>query len=636
MAYKTDLYSILISYAGKNNSPYIGIDSFLDFLGKYAKKASGEHPEWLKWVSDRQVKFWSEISALVEEGKCELLTDTADGRVYMPQFYRELIEKSYMNADQNADLPFPGEESLKITLPENQIYSLTSDYDLLNYLNEPPRTEVPVLRLNFPDGFGSALVLAKMVPRRLAETAILKISNYLRRSGNKEYAARKLAPHLQGRESVLLNQINQVLTKPLDCYTSVEMGSELPYLFWANLCILVKNDIKMKNERLNEDVAAFQSAFIIEVINGYFKSLAVKRREVDLALKSLENHLAKPPFIYTPDQILKFTNAKGVLLLSQYTNGDLQEWLRKKTTETENNRLPALLIVQGETKGGRCFLLKEKMLPLCVRFLSEARVRVKDEIARRWRRLLSEYKNEKAMENDGEFEKLLARVTKKISPALVSLLEDPKLLLVYDEAEQNQGTIPPGANIFGRGHLLPYPALLAIRRKEMLSDAKLFLPFWYSMPILTAVIAFFKNLSKKRKAVELAPAGAGDTGKKEPGREAKDRTAKIRAAAEELEYAVVPAGYTMDSYLEELESRWTRIINRQGRENLIEDIKSLIRDHLKMNLRISKQFNLSRDIISQMADNIVTRNPSLASLGGRDSLVLYSELYLIKLLQNIR
>jgi len=98
----------------------------------------------------------------------------------------------------------------------------------------------------------------------------------------------------------------------------------------------------------------------------------------------------------------------------------------------------------------------------------------------------------------------------------------------------------------------------------------------------------------------------------------------------------VPSGYTLDSYLEELESRWSKLIDKKARENLIEDVKSLIRDHLRVNLKLQKKFQLTRKTISQMATSAIVRSPTLSAMSGRDSLIVYAELYMLKLLQNIR
>ena len=632
MAQKTDLYSILVSYANKNNSPYIKIEPFLEFLERHAKSASEEHPEWGKWIQETSIKFWAEMSALVDEGKCEVLTETDDGTVYLSYFYPELLKNAYRNADEDAELPFPNEESLKITLPESQIRPLSSNYDLFSYLDEPQNSDIPILKIIFPDQFGSALVLAGMIPRRLTEIAILKIRNYLRKGANSEYALRKLSPQLHGKESSLKDQFNRILVRPLDCFNSIEEGGEFSCLFWAHFCIMMKNDIRKKTDRLHEDIAAIQSVFIIETVSDHYKALAVKTRERELAFKNLEVHLGMPPFLYPLEQILKFTNTKGVLLLSQYTREDLDKWIRQKTTEREKNKLPPLLIAQGD-KGDRCFVLKEKMPALCARLLTIARINVKDALTKHWRKLISEYSREPAMDNNEEFEKLLFKFTETLCPSLTTLLDDPKLLLVYEEIDESDNAIPSPARVFANGKLLPYSTLLLVRRRELLQDVRLMLPFWYSMPILTAIIAFFKSLSRKKKTHKSSPAIPEAV---ETNMEEKDRSREIKVAAQDLELLLVPAGYTMKSYLEELENRWSRLIDKKARENLIEDVKSLLRDNLRQTLRIQKHFRPDQETISQMAQNIITRTPSLAVLNGRNSLILYSELYLIKLLGSIK
>jgi len=633
MTHKTDLYPILVSYANKNNSPFIEINAFLDFLGKYAKKLSEEEPGWRKWLIDTPVKFWTEMSTLVESDMCELLTDTDDGRIYMPYFYLEVLKKSYLKAEEDAHLPFPCEESLKITLPENQTKLLSSEFDMVTYLERPQTQDVPIIKINFHEECGSALVLASMIPRRITEVAILKLRNYLRKSGNMEYAIHKLAPQLPGKDTYLQEYINQILLRPLECYNAIQEGGEFAILFWAHFSILIKNDVRKKQELLSEDIAAFQSMSIIEGVCEYFKSLAVKKREADLAFKSLEKHLSKPPYLYSIDKILKFTNQKGVLLLGQYSQKDLETWLREKTTKSVDNQLPELLIVNS-SPDGHLYLLKDKMLALCSKLLAEGRIKVKEEITKHWRKLLLEFRREPAMENDDEFEKALVKITGKLCPTLTIILDDPKLYLVYDEMEHNESGVPPTIKFFNKGQLLPLSVLLFIRRKEILMDAKLVLPFWYSLPIITPIIAFFLSISRKKKVVKLHTDSIVD---EEHGSVVgKDHAREIRETAGELEFIMVPSGFTLDSYLEDLESRWSRLIDQQARENLVEDVNSLIRDNLRRNLKLQKNYMFNRDVIHQMAVNIITRTPTLAVLSGREFLILYAEFYLIKLLQNIK
>jgi len=627
----TDLYLILVAYANKNNSPYINITSFLDYLGKAAKKFSKDYPSWQKWVSDTAAKFWAEVPSIVDGGKCELLPTPGEGQVYVAAYYPEKIRSAYAHPEQDVELPFPSEDSLRITLPESQVKHLNSDYDLQSILADPGIINAPILKICFPDNFGFALLLSNMFPRQLTDIAILKVRNYINRHGSKEYIYHQLAAQLQGKEAFLKDQIEQVLIKPLDQYRVIAESRENASLFWTHLCSLIKNDIKKKKEKLTTDVAVFQSVHIIEVINGYFRSAATKKRELEAAFKNLENQLAKPPFLYTMDQIMKFQGPGGGLLLGQYTSEELSEWMKKQITGSKNNELPALLIIKVKARNEQYFLLKEKMMPLCARLLHDGKILVRRAIIKQWTRLIMEYKTEAAMQYDSEFDRLLAKTAEKLCPELMSLLSDPKFLLIYQELAHKENGIPAAMKIIDGGKLLPYSAVFLMRRKSMLQEAKLALPFWFSLPIISSLIGFFKNLFKKDKK-DKQPASNSE----QVIVEEKDHAGKIRMAAEEMEFDIVPPGYTIDSYLDELGDRWTRLLDRQARESLMNDVKFLAKNQLRRRLKVEKQFEPTREALNQMAYNTVIHNTALASISARDSLILFMELYMVKLLSGTK
>jgi len=632
MVPETDLYSILVVYANKNNSPYIEIDAFLEYLEKSAKKFSKDNPDWNKWTTDKSVKFWAEMTVLADDGKCELLSDSETGKVFLSAYYPEKIRMAYALADDDANLPLPSEESLGIAIPENQVKHLNSDYDILSVLAEPGNIDAPILKIGFPDNFGFALVLQGMIPQQLTEVALLRMRNYLRRQGNKEYVYHKIVLQLQGKEAFLKDQIEQILIKPVDQYMAIADGGELASVFWAYLCGFIKNDIKKKNEKLSMDISVFQAAHILEVVSGHFRSLAMKRLESEAAFKNLESQLAKPPYLYTMDQILKFSGPGGVLLLGQYTPEELSEWIKRQTTESKNNELPALLVVKIKTGDDQYFLLKEKIISLCARLIHDGQVLINRTIAKQWSRFILDFKAEPAMSDDDAFEKLLAGTAEKLCPELMSILADTKFFIVYQEMERKENGIPPNMRILYNGKLIPYSSLFSIRRREALQEAKFTLPFWYSLPIIPALIGFFRKHFKKKNKETRQPA----SGSEQAIMEEADHAEGIRMAAEEIEFDIVPPGFTIDSYLDELAIRWSRLIDRQARENLIEDVKFLVRDQLRRRLKVDRQFKPNREELNQMAYNMIIHNPALSSLGSRDSLILFIELSIVKLLLNNR
>jgi hypothetical protein len=671
MAQGTDLYLILRGYVYKNNSPYIDVHTFLVFLEDYARHLLSKQPEWEKWTSETEAKFWAELSPLVENGRCVLLTETRDGDIYLPFYYMEKLRDLYREMDKRADVPFPDDDFLKARFPEGQVRDMNLEADMGVFFvpadnreksksavhGHPEQAAAPggspeyldaqkefpsiipecIVRINFPTGFGSALVPAYMIPRQLAEAALLKIRGYLHSHGNKEYILHKLNPHLSGREKYLRDILDQLLARPLECFRNLESSGDFASLFWTCFCSQVKNDIKKKtegtNEIVGEDIAAMQSVCILDTCNVFYKAGAAKRKDVEFALRNLDQHLERSPFYYTLGDIIKFTNDKEVPLLNIYSSQELEEHIRRRTTESKNNDLPEWLILQG--KGSeRWYIKKNKYLPLCTRMLVGTRPYIKKEITGRWVKLIKSFQSEPAMEKDEAFDLLLAAYTENFTPPLIALLEDPKLLLVYSEMERSKAPIQAANQIIKDGKLLPMSFLYALRRKEMLFDAKMLLPFWYSVPFIVSIAAFFSGFGKKKKirarrSEETAP------GTKSPGTSGTD-TRAIQSTARALEAALVPEGLSLDEHLVDLEARWSRLVDGDHRQDMVADVKALLRDHLRSAVKIYKTKKLSQQSLEEIADTLIYRTPALQRLGGKQILRPYMQLYMVKLLLDMK
>jgi hypothetical protein len=468
----------------------------------------------------------------------------------------------------------------------------------------------------------------------MLEMAIFKVRYHLLERNNKDYVTHKIYPHMQGRETFIRDTIDTIINRPLDCIPSLESSGESTYLFWVCFCSLIKSDIGKKNEKLVGDIAAVQAAFVIEICNNLFKSFALKDKERDAAFRALEAQMDKPPCYYTTGDIIKFTNNKGVNLLGQYSNKELEDYIRKKTTESENGEVPAWIIITARNNE-KWFIKKGNLLPLVTRFLIEARPAMLKEINSRWKYLIQNYKSEAAMENDGDFDRLLSSFIGSVSPMLKSFLDDQKLLWVYDEIERTNGAIPPASRIFHNDKLIPASHLFALKRKEILIGIKLSLPFWYSVPILSSILGFFAKFRRQRKVSRREIPRSVDIDFDEAV-SPKNPAHEIVNSARAMEFDLVPPGKTLDEYLREVESRWSKLLDKEARKNLVEDINSLVRDNLRKALRVRKHSRLTEQGLRELAEGIIKGTPSLETLKANDSLCLYMQLYMLKLLLNIR
>jgi hypothetical protein len=636
MAQYTDLYSLLMTYANKRHSPYIHIDTFVEFLEKYAGVHADESPEWKKWTSDASVKFWNELNHLVEDKKCALPEDGGKGRIYLTRFYTELLNQAYRSPDTDAALPFPDEHSLQITIPGEEVLIIKIEADLTDYLQDSPEPSRPIIKITFPERLPPALILSSLVPRRLMEMALLKIRYYLQNDNNREYFLHKLIPQFTGKETLLREMFKQLETNPMDCLRYLETGGEFAVLFWLYFCNIVKAETRRKEELLVEDIAVFQSVFIVNVMTVYYKKAVMLAKEKELAFLSLEQRFNKAPYLYSINDIIKFTGTNGQSLLGQYSREELEEYLTRKTTEHVNQELPELLIFHDK-KDEQFFIEKSKVLSLYTKLLADVRSQVQKAISLRWQTMLREFHRENAMEQDQDFDKLVESYVIQFSPVIGILTGDKRLYLVYVEIERSQGPGPESSMLFSRaGVLIPFSTLLVLKRKELLADARLVLPFWYSIPVFIAIISFFKRMGGKKKArppdgEQGGEAGAGQT-------ETSDRAQwqALHSAAREYKSSVIPLGYTLDTYLADLENRWRKLLDQEDKKILVEDVKSLVRDRLRRTLRQRKYKRISPKTFAVIADGIMMEHPTLERLDSRESIHLYIELYIIKLIENIK
>jgi len=624
MPQKTDLYTIMSSYARKAGSPTIEMEAFIQFLDKYSKRVCEEKPEWNRWAAETGTKVWMETNHLVEEGKLVLRQSVNDGaKVDLSCYYADMVGEAYKNADEDADLPFPTEESLKIIIPKEQVKP-THVLDEMRLLFEKPQQELlPIIKLLFPSDGGSALVLGPMISSTLMEFSILKMRTYLLRHGNREYVQRKLTPQLPGKEPQLREILDQLAIRPNDCLNDLKRHREVSFYFWGHFCNLVRTELANKNDPLPGDVAALQASYIMDVFNNHMKNRATKAKEQEQALKNFETEMDKAPYYFSRESIMRFKDSKGVPLLDVCGQEALDAYIRKRTTESASpNVLPDYVYFRmGD--GVSWLVKKTRVLTLCARLLAETRALVISAIHNRWKIMLKEFRKERAMDDDDEFEELIGGYVKEHTPLLRAVLYDEKLPLIYEEMMSSKKDAGPSSRLFDKNKLLPLRVLLNLKRKQILTDVRFLLPFWNTL--FFNLIAAFKNFGKKKKKRR-----SGTEEIKE--KQGNDPLNNLQVKAQEAKAKLIPEGHTLDSYLKDVSLRWVELLNKQAYEDLIEDVNRLIRDRLRHLLRLKGRNIASKDALDTMAYTILDSSQGLRKIRDQSSLLLYIKLYMIKIL----
>jgi hypothetical protein len=420
------------------------------------------------------------------------------------------------------------------------------------------------------------------------------------------------------------------MTRPYDAIEELKKSSsDFTFSFWAYLSSHLKKDLDKKTDLSPEDTSIYQAIVICEIFSNWYKGKAQRIIDLEIAYKALETNLRKPPYYFSFDEILDFKDAKGGPLLGKFSREELEAWLKEATTGAKAGLLPEYLIV-ATGKGRRSYIAKDRLFQLVLRLIGEARVDIKARVITQWKQVLEDFGSLPAMDDDKAYRRVLSALVEERLPLLDALLKDRLLSFVRDELSKGGQTSTDIDRFFSHGELSPIDELLDMPRKTMTVDAKMLLPFWYSIPILRAIARLF--LKKKVKTTK---------GKKQPEKKAseestppsaaKDRKQDFAKAAKEIANRLLPSGMSMEEYLRELEGRWNTMLSNDAKKNLTEDVNSLVRDYLRRTLRTMKvsSFNLER--VKGMASNLAN-TPTLLKMKNHAALELYIEVYILRTL----
>ena len=240
------------------------------------------------------------------------------------------------------------------------------------------------------------------------------------------------------------------------------------------------------------------------------------------------------------------------------------------------------------------------------------------------------------------FERRLEQELLIRAPVLYALLHSNFLSLIYYETLIAKEISKNTLNLFADGKLLPYSELLMLSRSEIVTDAKIMLPFWYTMPPISWIAALILRPRRKRKkqnAENLSDAEVETTfvelqdnnSSGHPIRAARKK--EFRSAAEEAEKTLVPPGSSLDRELASYINQWNPLLNKQLRANLTEDVNSLIRDYMRRTIRTLKASNFTVERIQNLAE-VLIKTSALQKIKDKEALQMYVTLYIIRLVKN--
>lgn len=634
MATSVNLSSILRNFATKQESPFVYIRDFCDYIKKYAAKNLEQQPNLVQYIEISESSLTKELEELASKHEVYLTTQGGKPVVIVITYYSVLYANRFKDIISNITVPFPCVTDLPKQLPVEAIEK-TDASEIIPKLQQEQDVKSPVLYcMMMPRDIPAILFPACVPVQFLTRAAMAKIRHMLKKDEYHDYFQKKLRNANPTKEIGSQTFYTRFLQHPDNADQTFDFNGDAFY-FWSQLCYFIRIDFEKIKDRTIEDINVLQALSICEIWMMSLKEKANAQQVREDALRELEAALARPPFFYSMDSILKIRDSKGALLYGQYNEDDLKEFLQKLTTESENNELPKILVFKVET-GARYFIYKQRVFQLVVRLANEAHDTIEKDLTDKWFNSLSEYSKLPEMKDKKAFETVLKDEVRTLSPVLWSLLNANFLTMLNYENDHSENA--NSFHIFSNGKLLPYSELLMLSNNSILSTAKTMLPFWHTIPILSWIMSIInskKNEKKPRKkAIKEFSADdiPDDTPKQSPGRYVNKKEAVIEAArnvADEL----VPSGSTIDRELDSYLKLWNKMITKEAHASLTEDVNSLIRDYTRKVMRTISASTFTVDRVRTLAETLV-KTPNMQKIKENDALTMYVELYILRLLSN--
>ena len=634
MATSVNLSSILRNFATKQESPFVYIRDFCDYIKKYAAKNLEQQPNLVQYMEISESSLTKELEELASKHEVYLTTQGGKPVVIVITYYSVLYANRFKDIISNITVPFPCVTDLPKQLPVEAIEK-TDASEIIPKLQQEQDVKSPVLYcMMMPRDIPAILFPACVPVQFLTRAAMAKIRHMLKKDEYHDYFQKKLRNANPTKEIGSQTFYTRFLQHPDNADQTFDFNGDAFY-FWSQLCYFIRIDFEKIKDRTIEDINVLQALSICEIWMMSLKEKANAQQVREDALRELEAALARPAFFYSMDSILKIRDSKGALLYGQYNEDDIKEFLQKLTTESENNELPKILVFKVET-GARYFIYKQRVFQLVVRLANEAHDTIEKDLTDKWFNSLSEYSKLPEMKDKKAFETVLKDEVRTLSPVLWSLLNANFLTMLNYENDHSENA--NSFHIFSNGKLLPYSELLMLSNSSILSTAKIMLPFWHTIPILSWIMSIInskKNEKKTRKkAIKEFSADdiPDDTPKQSPGRYVNKKEAVIEAArnvADEL----VPSGSTIDRELDSYLKLWNKMITKEAHASLTEDVNSLIRDYTRKVMRTISASTLTVDRVRTLAETLV-KTPNMQKIKENDALTMYVELYILRLLSN--
>lgn len=642
MSSQSTIFALLKFYATRMNTATVNYIDFVSYVKKYAQIHVVEQPDLVNFLGNAEPNIEKELENLATSRQI-LITDADTKRtIFFIPAYVQKFSKIYQDIQSKTTRPFPVVSDMPKTIPLDILTRLTAQDFIKNMLQSQELNDKTLYSISFPHEIPSIIVPSNLPVSVFGDICIAKIRALLQKDEHHEYFSKKLRISNPGKEIACKNFFERFVNHSENIINDLKTSGDNFY-FWTQLCYFIRQDYESIKDFTPEDVTILQAIYISEIMTTFFKDKLKNEKSKKEALENLKQALERPPYYFSMQDILNFTNSKGVLLTKLYSPDDLKRFLEIETSESEESgsaKLPKLLVFKTGS-GSRYFIYKDKIVPLIIRLCNEAHDTIGQMIKDSWVQALGNFDKLPEMTNAAKYEEMLRGKTEKLSPVLYALLNANFLLMLTYELRAKNAEVQ--LSLFEHDKLLPYSSLLLLKQQDLLSNAKIELPFWYSIPIFSWLMSLFVRKPKK-KNYDTMPSSASsfqkvldsDNLQTSSSRSTKkiSKEKKLAMKATQLERHFVQEGSTVERDMVSYLKIWNKMIDNQARINLEEDVNVLIRDYIRKVISTLNGTTFDEQRLETLAQNLCN-TPGMRKIGEPEALKMYVQLYILHLLKSI-
>jgi hypothetical protein len=592
-------------------------------------------------------------AAVTELAGTGALVVTAEGGkprfAQLPDYPLVALVDLYRQLSVDPQRPFPRAETAPARIPAGELTAADVKGQLGVLLQESLPEAKGIVNLQFPEGVDPLIVPQRCIGTDLIDAATVKISRYLQEGKNAAYAESKLVGALRGSEAAVRAAMEDASTRPKKAAATVLSPTDFNFRFWTHLSNLVLQDIRAKADRTDLDQGACQSAYIIGYTVFHKKGTVQKEQDWAVDRKSLEVQVRRAPFVFGFQDLFALKDARGATYISKHSQEFITTFLKEKTKRSGAESIPYLVRVHAAAQKKDYFIQKDLLVPVFLKKLGEAAEELRTIYLDGWTEEMRQERTPPVSTNDAAFRKDVEQRVKQGYPLLAAMANGALLFVAGEETAISDDVKKELRKCFAVENILrPFDELLGLSRTGLLKDARMFLPWWMTVPLLGGIVRVLRRMFRGRRTVIAGPvmqqsaarAAAGETMKVAKVASAdvpqdaanKENLVRFRRSVASLIAHYVPAGRTIDATLAELAEKWNPLYSPEQKRNLVEDVNALVRDFLRPIRRsfLVRPPDLKR--IHALAEQL-SGSKSLVQIKKRDLLMRYIELYMIRCLQ---